>query len=153
MAGLRVTKVRVELDSTWVYAVGVSMAAPRVNETTQAVMTRSMVLTPVRTGNLRSRHRKVMRARRTSVTGTVENRTKYAIYVHEGTKAHLIVARKKKALRWTEDGLVFFRRVVRHPGTKGRPFMRTALFEEAPRRGFLVTGGARGTLIRQVFDG
>lgn len=144
-------KTRIELDRTYVLAVAASFAAPRVFETTRAVMNRSMVLTPVRTGNLRASHRMIMRVRRTRVVGQVETKVKYARWVHDGTRAHLIAARKPGgSLRFIADGQVIFRRVVRHPGTKGRPFMRTALYEEAGKRGFKVTGGAVGTIIGDV---
>lgn len=150
---MHVKRVTLVLDSTYAKAVAISYAAPRVNETSEAVSSRAAVLAPVRTGKLRASRRKVVRARRNSVTGTVTFGVKYAIWVHEGTKAHVIRRRHAQALRWEEHGLVYFRKAVRHPGTKGRPFLRTALFEEGVRRGFRVEGGGTGTVIRTVFDG
>jgi hypothetical protein len=43
-----------------------------------------------------------------------------------GTNAHTITARRAKALRFVSNGEVVFRRSVRHPGTRPRPFMREA---------------------------
>lgn len=48
-----------------------------------------------------------------------------ARFLEEGTVPHLIVAHGK-ALRFTVEGQVLFRRWVRHPGTRERPFMREA---------------------------
>lgn len=134
-------RTRIELDRSWVLAVAASMAAPRVNETTTAVLNRSKILTPVDTGNLRASQRKTMRVRKTYVAGTVETRVKYALYVHNGTVAHLIRARNARFLRFEVDGKVVFRRSVWHPGTKPRPFLATALIEEAEKRGFRVIAG------------
>lgn len=60
----------------------------------------------------------------------------YALYVHEGTRAHDIRPRTKKALRFPADsasatlsgrvrsgGRVRFAKRVRHLGTKANPFM------------------------------
>jgi hypothetical protein len=60
----------------------------------------------------------------------------YALYVHEGTKAHDIRPKNRKALRFPADGgsstlggrvrsggKVRFAKRVRHPGTKANPFM------------------------------
>ncbi len=47
---------------------------------------------------------------------------KYAIFVHEGTKPHVILPVNKKALYW--QGAAHPVRKVNHPGTQPRPFMR-----------------------------
>ena len=55
--------------------------------------------------------------------------TPYAIYVHEGTRPHIIRAVNKKVLADTKRGIIFGP-VVHHPGTRPNPFVkRTA--EEA----------------------
>ena len=43
----------------------------------------------------------------------------YALWVDEKTKPHIIRARYAQYLRFVIDGTVFFRKFVRHPGTKG----------------------------------
>jgi hypothetical protein len=157
-------KVTLELDRTQILAVGVERAAPLVFATTRAVLNRSQVLTPVDTGNLRAGQRMTMRARRTFVAGRVEAPAKYAHFVHDGTKPHIIRARRKKALAffWLKVGMPVIvpkkpgggtgkrkgkkgvylhigKGFVRHPGTKARPFLMRALREEATVRGFIVT--------------
>lgn len=46
----------------------------------------------------------------------------YGYFVREGTKAHIIQARKGKALRFEIGGEVVYARRVRHPGTKANPY-------------------------------
>lgn len=53
--------------------------------------------------------------------GRVESTTDYGIYVHEGTKAHIIRPVRKKALFW--KGASHPVKMVHHPGTKANPFM------------------------------
>ena len=56
----------------------------------------------------------------------------YSLFVHEGTRAHVIAARKANSLAffWPNGpngpGLYFFKS-VNHPGTVGIPFLRDAL--------------------------
>lgn len=60
------------------------------------------------------------------VSGTVGATRLVTIYLHQGTKPHTIVPRKKKALRWADgSGFIFSRRVC-HPGMKGAPFIYNA---------------------------
>lgn len=61
----------------------------------------------------------------------------YAIYVHEGTKAHRIVPRSKKALYWA--GARHPVKGVNHPGTKANKFMPRILDRATPeiQRGML----------------
>jgi hypothetical protein len=51
----------------------------------------------------------------------------YASYVEDGTKPHVIEARRTAMLRWVNQlGAVMFRMRVNHPGTAPRPFMGLA---------------------------
>jgi hypothetical protein len=54
----------------------------------------------------------------------------HALFVHWGTKPHIIRPKTKKALRWPSgDGFVFAK-IVHHPGYKGDPYLiraRTAI--------------------------
>lgn len=60
-------------------------------------------------------------------------RVPYGIYVHEGTKPHIILPRQKKILRWSDgEGNYFFSRKVNHPGTKPDPFLYDAAKVETP---------------------
>lgn len=56
---------------------------------------------------------------------------KYAVYVHEGTKAHTIYPKEKKALYW--EGAAHPVRSVEHPGTKANPFMPRILEKARPK--------------------
>lgn len=55
--------------------------------------------------------------------------TTYAYYHHEGTRAHIIRPRYKKALRFPGKGKggVVFAQVVHHPGTKPNRFLTDSL--------------------------
>lgn len=50
-------------------------------------------------------------------------------FVHNGTKAHIIKPKRKRALRWVPKGgnAFAFAKVVRHPGTQADPFLYDAL--------------------------
>lgn len=61
-----------------------------------------------------------------TVTGSVHANARYARYVHEGTRPHLIRPRGAQAMRFEVGGRTVFARLVRHPGTKARPFLRNA---------------------------
>ncbi|WP_448497847.1 hypothetical protein [Mycobacterium syngnathidarum] len=61
-----------------------------------------------------------------TVAGSVHAKADYALYVHEGSRPHLIRPRKAQALRFQIGGRTVFARLVRHPGTKARPFLRNA---------------------------
>src|SRR3989344_921361 len=47
---------------------------------------------------------------------------RYAVFVHEGTRPHIIRARNKRVLANVKEGKIFGR-TVRHPGTKPNRFM------------------------------
>ena len=47
----------------------------------------------------------------------------HALFVHWGTKPHLIKPRNKKALRWPAGNKFAFAKVVHHPGYKGDPWL------------------------------
>jgi len=49
-----------------------------------------------------------------------------ARFLEFGTPPHIIRARNASALRFVQNGRVVFRKWVRHPGTRERPFMREA---------------------------
>ena len=50
-------------------------------------------------------------------------RAPHAIFVHWGTRAHLIQPGKKKVLRWASGGSFIFAKIVHHPGYKGDPYL------------------------------
>ncbi|AJQ26914.1 hypothetical protein [Pelosinus fermentans] len=57
----------------------------------------------------------------------------HAMFMHEGTKPHMIRAKNKKSLRWVTAGGFAFATSVRHPGTKADPFLYNALDDCAAR--------------------
>lgn len=61
-----------------------------------------------------------------TVAGSVHAKADYALYVHDGSQPHLIRPRKAQALRFQIGGRTVFAKLVRHPGTKARPFLRNA---------------------------
>jgi hypothetical protein len=88
---------------------------------------------PRRTGNL---GRSIRIGRVTPTEAETIAGASYAIYVHEGTRAHDIRPKNRKALAFPADsgsatlggrvrkgGKVRFAKRVRHPGTKANPFM------------------------------
>ena len=56
----------------------------------------------------------------------------YGVYVHEGTKAHAIVPREKKVLRFVGRGGIVFAPRVRHPGTDKDQFLYNAADVQTP---------------------
>lgn len=48
---------------------------------------------------------------------------RHALFVHWGTKPHIIRPKDKKRLRWPGPGGFIFAREVRHPGYKGDPWL------------------------------
>ena len=65
--------------------------------------------------------------RRTGPTGWIvghdTQRAKHALFVHWGTKMHVIVPTKKKALRWVSGNGFRFSRRSRHRGNKADPWL------------------------------
>jgi hypothetical protein len=57
---------------------------------------------------------------------------KYAKWVHDGSRPHVILPKRGKALRWMSGGKAIFAKKVNHPGYKGDPYLRDAA-RNAPR--------------------
>lgn len=101
------------------------------------VVARAKVLAPVDTGRLRAN----IRVERRSFFGlrsrwTIGSDVEYAPMVHDGTRPHIIRPKNAKALRFRVGGRIVYARVVRHPGTRARPFLDRALREVAAARGY-----------------
>lgn len=75
---------------------------------------------PVKTGKLRSEIRQIDAPRKVTVMPVGID---YNVYVVEGTRPHVIRAKRKKALAWDQHGKKMIRRQVNHPGTKPNPYM------------------------------
>lgn len=79
---------------------------------------------------------------RTTVTADAP----YAFYVENGTKAHEITPRRKKMLRFEQNGEIRFEFRVWHPGTAPRPFMAEAQEKTTPLFSRLVAEAATDAL-------
>jgi len=78
---------------------------------------------PIDTGTLRkSIHQGIVWG---PLYGAVGPTVNYSIFVHEGTRPHIISVRRAKVLYSRRSGR-FFGRSVRHPGTKPNRFMKRA---------------------------
>jgi len=78
---------------------------------------------PVRTGRLRDSIRVVRIGQVRFVGPTVS----YAPYVEFGTRPHIIRPRRARALRFEVEGRTVFAMYARHPGFRGRFFVRESL--------------------------
>ncbi len=50
-------------------------------------------------------------------------RAPHALFVHWGTRPHVIKPKHKKSLRWVSGNQFIFAQFVNHPGYKGDPYM------------------------------
>lgn len=60
---------------------------------------------------------------------TLNPRIPYAVFVHQGTKAHDITPRHKSVLRWADGAGFNFAKRVKHPGTRPDQFLYQAADE------------------------
>lgn len=75
--------------------------------------------------------RKYIRSKVYTDYAMIYNNISYALYVHEGTKAHLIKPKERKGLfwKWAPHPV----KSVRHPWTKANPFFNRALSNSETR--------------------
>jgi len=84
---------------------------------------------PIRTGYLRESITRKLTPKGFTVTPTAP----YASFVDQGTKPHTIYPVNAKVLMWHGPyGEAVFSRIVHHPGSAGRFFMRDTREEMAP---------------------
>ncbi|QGH75274.1 hypothetical protein I5G61_gp26 [Mycobacterium phage Quesadilla] len=92
---------------------------------TRRIANQARAAVPVRTGNL---GRTIGEMPQTytpfHVGGGVEATADYAAAVHEGSRPHLIRARRAQYLHFWWHGREVFRKSVWHPGVRSRPFLR-----------------------------
>lgn len=130
-------QITIDVNPAAARAVALDAAELLVTDVTRRVFNRAIVLTPVRTGNLRAQNN--MRVQRTAkgALGEVFNDTEYAAAVHNGNKAYTVRPRHRKALRWlSKSGDVVFAKSARIPARRGRPWLTRALMEVAGPAGF-----------------
>lgn len=135
LGGPEVATIRIVLDKVGIRAEANAAALKQVRSITRRILNRSAILCPVDTGRLRASGRTAVRETARGPAGTVEYPVDYAASVHDGTKPHIIRARKKKALAFEYQGRKVIVKSVRHPGTEGRPFLRQAAEEIATAEG------------------
>jgi hypothetical protein len=87
------------------------------------VLTEASLRCNVRTGTLRSSLYLSMETLGFKVGSTMP----YALFVHEGTRPHVIRPNTARALRFEAAGGVRFAQKVNHPGYRGNPFLREAM--------------------------
>lgn len=124
---------RVHIDHHRLDAAVTPMLVEKHASLTRLIANQARADVPVRTGAL---GRSVMEMPQTvapfRVTGGVQagggaEDVDYAAAVHEGSRPHVIRPRRPGGvLRFEVGGQVLFRRSVRHPGMKARPFLRNA---------------------------
>lgn len=131
-----VGKIKGTVDREAANAEAARIGLIEVTDLCRKTVNQATIDAPVDTGFLRAQHGMTVKPMRTQVKGTVFNRAKYATDVHDGTGPHIIRARKKKALRFESDGKVVFARSVRHPGTRGNPWLLNAAERTAVNAGF-----------------
>lgn len=84
--------------------------------------------TSVKTGHLRRSLNSNIKNTGGKTTGEVSTNVFYAYFVEGGTKAHIIKAKRKKALYW--KGAKHPVKSVNHPGSKAKPYLIPAFDEE-----------------------
>lgn len=62
-----------------------------------------------------------------NVLGVVTANNKIALMHHNGTRPHIIMARRAQTLRFKSRGKIVYAKVVRHPGTRPNRFLTDSL--------------------------
>ncbi len=81
----------------------------------------------------------------TRLRGEIESAAGYSVYVHEGTKPHIITIVNKKVLANRRKNQIFGK-VVHHPGTQPNPFLKRAIDKSSKK----VENNFRMALIRVI---
>ncbi len=86
---------------------------------------------PVRTGNLRRSIGHTVTVEGKKLKLNVFATAKYASFMHDGTRPHLITPKNKGGvLVFQAKGRTVFAAYAKHPGTAARPFLREAVEDE-----------------------
>lgn len=98
----------------------------------EAVAAKARLLAPKRSGALAGSI-KVVQARdlggRFAAGWEVTTDAPYALYVHQGTKPHVIKGRPLLAFFWARTNRMMVLPQVNHPGTRANPFLNNAITE------------------------
>lgn len=105
-----------------------------VARATYSIQENAKLNAPVKKGFLRNKIDAIIK--NASLTGQIIVKVSYGIFVHEGTKPHIIRPKLKKMLAWRSGGGrgkgFIFAKIVNHPGTKANPFLSKAVDKERP---------------------
>lgn len=138
---IRAGRFRLRFEQAKADKIAKQEAFRLVGDTTRRIFNRANILTPVDTGTLRAGNQMAVSRASRGARGWVYNNISYADAVHDGSGPYTIRPKKGKALKFVVDGQTVFARSVRHPGTKGRPWIARAGREIATRQGFTWTSG------------
>jgi hypothetical protein len=128
-------------------AVGIAGTRREVSRFVRGTFNRSQVLVLVDNGPLRASGRMLpVVVVGNFVRSGISYDAEYAAAVHNGRRALTIRAKRRADgrqgyLKFTVGGRTMFARQVHQPARAGRPFLATALREEAARRGWAVRIG------------
>lgn len=119
---------RVDLNRPELDRQTVAFGRRRMASLQRRIANQARVDVPVRTGNLGRTigEGQIRITGPRTVSGSVHANARYAAPVHEGSRPHIIRPRTAKALRFEVGGRTVFAKMVRHPGTRARPFLRNA---------------------------
>ncbi|NHV97738.1 MAG: HK97 gp10 family phage protein [Thaumarchaeota archaeon] len=131
-------ELRVSLENLWDYRYAMVEGAKELKKACDAVLRRyseaaaltASRLAPKRTGRLAA---SIRYRREGEMSYSVGSELIYAPFVECGTKPHVIKPVSAKVLAFTVGASRVFAKVVNHPGSKERPFLRQALKEIEPR--------------------
>lgn len=140
---MAIARVTFEWNDPAITRLGMTEARRRVTDMTRATYNRAIILTPVKTGRLRTNNQFRVYATGMTIRGEVYNNLDYAAAVHNGADPRRIYAKPRPwkgggALRFKAGGRVLFRKYVDWPGTRPRPWLATAMVQTAPRYGFVI---------------
>lgn len=135
-------RVRFELNRAEVYRTATEPTLKLVKRASRRTVALAKTYTPVDTGRLRSSIGEFgLAVTRDSVKIKVgSSRLRYALAIHEGARARVIVPRRAKALRfvWEVTGREEYFKSVNWPGIGATPYLTTAMFEACVPLGFKV---------------
>jgi hypothetical protein len=137
MLTLRLRRLTVKIDRPAATAEAKRVTSRVVLNTTRKINNQATINCPVDTGNLRAHHRMRTSETQTKLKGEVFNDANYAASIHNGSRAHVIAARRRKALAFDggDWGGIVVVRSVRHPGTRPQPWLAKAAEQVAAAEG------------------
>jgi hypothetical protein len=100
---------------------------PDLRRRAEAVATRARVLVRKRTGKTAASINVTSRLEGPFWYFRIEAHTRYAYYLHQGTRPHAIAGHLGGVMTFREKGKTVHARVVHHPGSRPNPYLTRAL--------------------------